>query len=65
MFTNLVEDFNSTRYTTIANGVLHMRIAPSSAEASVLALFTGMSNLGFGVVGAYMGNLWTYILGIS
>ena len=57
-FTNLFEDFLSTRFIIIANGVINARITPNNIEASILAIFTGLGNLGFGLIGTLMGNFW-------
>ena len=65
LFTNLFEDFISMRYAIIANGVINARITPDSVEASIFAILTGMSNLGFGLVGTMMGTMWSSWLGID
>lgn len=54
-FTNLFEDFINMRYTVIAHGVINARISPESVEATVFAVLTGCSNLGFGMLGSFFG----------
>ena len=53
--TNLFEDFVNTRYQTIANSVINARCTPRAIEATIFSLFTGMSNLSFGVIGNFFG----------
>lgn len=65
LFTNLFEDFISMRYAIIANGVINARITPNSVEASIFAILTGLSNLGFGLVGTVMGTVWSSVLNIN
>lgn len=63
--TNIFEDFIHTRYIFIATGVICARITPSSLEGTVYNLFTGVGNLGFGVVGILFGNYCAAKLGID
>ena len=64
-FTNMLEDFLGFRYAIVPNGVINTRITPHSVEGTVLSVLTGMSNLGFGVLGPLVGNVWAYYLGID
>ncbi|CDW79847.1 folate-biopterin transporter family [Stylonychia lemnae] len=65
LFTNLFEDFIGMRYSIIANGVINARLTPDAVEASVFAIFTGLSNLGFGLIGSMMGTYWSNLLNIN
>lgn len=65
LFTNLLEDFVGIRFALFANGVINARITPHSVEASIYAIITGLSNLGFGVVGTLFGTYVSDALGIN
>jgi len=65
LFTNLFEDFIGMRYSIIANGVINARITPNAVEASVFAILTGLSNLGYGLIGSLMGTFWCNLLDIN
>jgi len=65
LFTNLFEDFLNSRYQSIANGVINARVTPHAIEATMFALFTGVSNLGFGVIGNIFGSYLAEILSIN
>ena len=64
-FTNMLEDFLGFRYSIVANGVLYTRITPQSIEGTIVSVFAGFSNFGFGVIGPLFGNLWASLLGID
>ena len=53
------------RYAIIANGVINARITPNAVEASIFAILTGLSNLGFGLIGSLMGTFWCNLLDIN
>ncbi|CDW78704.1 UNKNOWN [Stylonychia lemnae] len=65
IFTNLLEDIMQTRYLFYCSGVVHNRLAPSKVEATIMALFAGFSNIGFGVIAQFFGNFCAEIIGVN
>lgn len=65
IFTNLLEDLVNMRFSNLPQMVINGKVTPKSIEATVFAVFAGMSNLGYGVVAPIIGNLIASALGIN